>query len=546
MKDIQKTLPKHWQKRGWIEKCDMLWAYGMGLLFSVIGREPPKPSTPRLAVEKWMHWFQKNASTLSPVRGHVLVLGLRNKSWIGWAFYAACWMRRLGFAPIILFSLRDIHKVYGVPGKQSMKQKFLYGEIWEQLNRIPDAMSINVDEMPEPSADSLLLFDDYVSRQAYTNGAYELLVEEYEQGPMKEEYDQLVVELRGDLYRETAQAYELLLKLKSEYGVGRIIGSSGTIGRSACYEGAAKELGLIRVWVESWGILPGLMRYNINKPALEFSAKEWVDALRWDEEEQSEMESFLDFQETNKGKDGQEKKMQGHLRYQIVDREAEWPADLKQFIQKDDRPIFLLATNVVGDSATLQRQTIFDSQRAWILEVIQYFKEHPGMRLMIRAHPSERVYELKGCLHVNLGKIAEECAADVENVYVVQWQDPVNTYSLIPYIRGGLTWVSNTGVDLVVRNIPAISAASPVYGGLGITEEPSSKEEYFSLIERFARKKENPSRKQIETAKKFIYVIYKKIGYPAYGPRNQITGLWFDLPDTDKCARFYRIIAGVE
>jgi len=539
---IKDTLPKHYKNKGLTEKASLLIGSCWGLLLLSLGKEPPKPITPKLAVNKWIHWFHKNKDSLPPTRGSIIILALRNQSWTDWAFYTACWMRRLGFAPIVLFSQQDIDKIYGIPEKQTFKQKVFFGSLWKQLDQIPDVISIDVDEMQEPSTNSLSKFNDYAEKQAHTNAAYELLTEEYETGPLKEKYDSLVKDIKASLLKETAQAYELLSQLKSQYDIKRLLGFSGTIGRSACYEGAAKEMELPRVWVEGWSILPSLMRYNINKPALNFNAKEWVEKLEWNKNEQAEMEKFLAFQETNKGDESKK----DHLQYQIVNKETEWPPELTTFMKKDDRPLFLMATNVVGDSATFQRQTIFESQRAWITNVIQHFKNHPDKRLIIRAHPSERVYELQGNLNINLGQIANELASKTENIYVVQWQDPINTYSLIPHCRAGLTWVSNTGVDMVIRNVPVISAANPIYSGLGITEEPASKKEYFSWIEQLGQVAEKPTKQQKEMGGKYLYVIYKKIGFKAHGPRYKASGLLLAHPLTSEYAQFYRIIAGLK
>ena len=68
MKDIQKTLPKHKRTRSRLEKIMMLTESCIGLVCLSMGKEAPRPNTPRLAVNKWIHWFRKNAGSLPAVQ----------------------------------------------------------------------------------------------------------------------------------------------------------------------------------------------------------------------------------------------------------------------------------------------------------------------------------------------------------------------------------------------------------------------------------------------------------------------------------------------
>ena len=541
--EINKTLPQHYRSRTWYNKICMLCKCGVGHLYKLTGKEPPFPCTPNLAADKWIHWLCKQP--LPPVNGSIAILAVRNQTWMDWALYAACWMRRLGLAPIVLFSGNDAQKVYGGCRSPSMKQRFLTYKFWDHVYKIPDVITVDIDKLPEAALTDTDQFSLQLSTLAHTNAAYELYVEEYEQGEFKEKYDQLAGDIHASMIRETCQAYRLLCELKKLHGFNRIIGASGIIGRSACYECAAQAAGLSRTWVEGWSIRPGLMRWNFDKPALDFDTHNWVENLSWDSSERNEAKQMLSFQETGNANAKADKKSECQLNYQIVSSDIDLPDSLATFVSKDSRPIFLLASNVVGDSATFQRQTIFKSQREWIRSVVEYFKIHQDIKLIVRAHPSERVYALHDTLRVNLGAVATEAAKGIENIHVVQWHDKVNTYSLLPHIRAGLNWVSNLGADLVARGIPVVSAARPVYDKLAITEMPASVNEYFRLIEMLSKSSQIVAEDKRETAVKYLYVIYKKIGMLGTGPRGSATDLMLDHLETSEYGAFYKIIAGL-
>ena len=57
----------------------------------------------------------------------------------------------------------------------------------------------------------------------------------------------------------------------------------------------------------------------------------------------------------------------------------------------DDRPVVLLATNVLGDSLTLGRNLFASSMAEWIERTVQYFVARPGVQLIVRVHPGERL-----------------------------------------------------------------------------------------------------------------------------------------------------------
>ena len=55
----------------------------------------------------------------------------------------------------------------------------------------------------------------------------------------------------------------------------------------------------------------------------------------------------------------------------------------------DDRPMVLLATNVLGDSLTLGREIFTQSMEDWLEKTLQYFAGRSDLQLVIRVHPGE-------------------------------------------------------------------------------------------------------------------------------------------------------------
>jgi hypothetical protein len=70
---------------------------------------------------------------------------------------------------------------------------------------------------------------------------------------------------------------------------------------------------------------------------------------------------------------------------------SEGGAQVRHTLGLDQRPIVLLATNVIGDSLTLGRQVFSDSMTAWLERTVEYFATRPDVQLVVRIHPGELI-----------------------------------------------------------------------------------------------------------------------------------------------------------
>ena len=57
----------------------------------------------------------------------------------------------------------------------------------------------------------------------------------------------------------------------------------------------------------------------------------------------------------------------------------------------DDRPVVMLAANVLGDSLTLGRNIFAASMTEWITKTVQFFANRTDVQLVIRVHPGEKL-----------------------------------------------------------------------------------------------------------------------------------------------------------
>ncbi len=153
---------------------------------------------------------------------------------------------------------------------------------------------------------------------------------------------------------------------------------------------------------------------------------------------------------------------------------------LRQSLGLDDRPVVLLATNVLGDSLTLGRHIFAGSMAEWIEKTVLYFARHPEVQLVVRVHPGERLMKGPSILHVIERALPER----PEHIHVVGPLEKINTYDLMEIAGLGLAYTTTVGLEMAMRCVPVVVSGNTHYRGRGFTFDPSSWEDYFSTLDR--------------------------------------------------------------
>lgn len=144
----------------------------------------------------------------------------------------------------------------------------------------------------------------------------------------------------------------------------------------------------------------------------------------------------------------------------------------------DQRPVVLLATNVLGDSLTLGRQIFSESMAEWISRTVQYFAGRPEVQLVIRIHPGEILTH---------GVSMEEVVKNVlptlpEYIRLIGPQEEINTYDLVEVADVGLVYTTTVGLEMALQGLPVIVAGQTHYRERGFTLDPDSWVKYYKTI----------------------------------------------------------------
>lgn len=172
----------------------------------------------------------------------------------------------------------------------------------------------------------------------------------------------------------------------------------------------------------------------------------------------------------------------------------------------DNRPVVLLATNVLGDSLTLGRQVFSKSMSEWISRTVQYFAGRPDIQLVIRVHPGEVLVHGTSMMEV----VHQVLHRLPEHIRMIGPKDKVNTYDLIEVADLGLVYTTTVGMEMAMTGAPVIVAGQTHYRGHGFTYDPDSWVTYFKLLGPML---DNPksfrlSHAQMERALEYVYGFF--------------------------------------
>lgn len=199
--------------------------------------------------------------------------------------------------------------------------------------------------------------------------------------------------------------------------------------------------------------------------------------------------------------------LQNNKRSTKKDRHIEITKHLKVDISK---PIALAPVGVSWDATSHVSSKAFDSMYDWVFKTISWFANQPQWQLIIRAHPgenflphiaAERRVLLERELHIKGIEIPK-------NVYIVPSAFPLSTNDLMTIAKVGIVYTSSTGLEMSCAGLPVVVVGPTHYRNKGFTFDPSSLDEYYTVIDNILSGKiVNNSKESSLLAKRYWYLF---------------------------------------
>lgn len=192
----------------------------------------------------------------------------------------------------------------------------------------------------------------------------------------------------------------------------------------------------------------------------------------------------------------------------------------------DQRPVILMATNVIGDSLTLGRQVFSDSMTEWLEHTLRYFVGRKDVQFVVRIHPGEQI--TKG---PSVAELVKRVMPELpEQIHLVAASAKINTYDIVEIADLGLVYTTTVGLEMAMSGVPALVVGRTHYRNKGFTLDPDSWDLYFSLLDRVINDPQSyrMSKEQVDLAWNYAYRFFFE--YPHPFPWHLLR-LWNDVDD---------------
>jgi hypothetical protein len=191
---------------------------------------------------------------------------------------------------------------------------------------------------------------------------------------------------------------------------------------------------------------------------------------------------------------------------------------------RDDQPMALLCTNVVGDSLALDRQIFTQGMADWLATTARHFARSSQAQLVVRVHPGEML----GAGHPSVDILRDALPHLPPQVILVPPESEINTYDLIELAHVGMVYTTTVGLEMAMFGVPAIVCGATHYRGKGFTDDPGSLGEYLDVL---TRRLQQPLGRhlpeaQIELAWRYAYRFFFE--YPFAFPWHLLS-FWEDM-----------------
>jgi hypothetical protein len=203
---------------------------------------------------------------------------------------------------------------------------------------------------------------------------------------------------------------------------------------------------------------------------------------------------------------------------------SEGGAQVRHTLSLDERPIVLLATNVIGDSLTLGRQIFSDSMTEWLKRTMQYFASQSQTQLVVRIHPGEQITRGPSVADV----VRKTLPSIPGHIHLVPAAAKINTYDLVEIADLGLVYTTTVGLEMAMSGVPVIVVGNTHYRNKGFTLDTASWEAYFELLSSVCSGQSLPrlSQDQVQQAWNYAYRFFFE--YPQPFPWH-LVHFWKDI-----------------
>jgi len=147
------------------------------------------------------------------------------------------------------------------------------------------------------------------------------------------------------------------------------------------------------------------------------------------------------------------------------------------------KPVIGMLTNVSWDAQLHYPANAFPNMLEWVVQTCEYFATRPDLQLLMRVHPAE-ISGFPPSRQPILGELRRRLPALSSNIIIVPPESGISTYAVMSLCNSAIIYGTKMGVELTSVGIPVIVAGEAWIRNKGLTEDASSPDEYFRILDR--------------------------------------------------------------
>lgn len=170
-------------------------------------------------------------------------------------------------------------------------------------------------------------------------------------------------------------------------------------------------------------------------------------------------------------------------------------------------PLVAAFTNTSWDIAVIDRDVAF-SMFDWVFSLVEYAIIHPGIDLVVRAHPAEKKVPLELQSRTPVGReIRKRFQPLPSNIKIIEGDNPISSYALAEMAQVSMVYASRFGLEIALRGNRPWLAGGVTYRGKGFTLDLVSKNHMSSLLDANAYDK-RVSDAELKLAQRFAHLWF--------------------------------------
>ncbi len=189
------------------------------------------------------------------------------------------------------------------------------------------------------------------------------------------------------------------------------------------------------------------------------------------------------------------------------DTDSKYKIEKQLKIRSNVKNIFLFS-NIYWDVGLSDLSGLYPDVISWVLDTIEILKNTESIHLYIKPHPGE-VFDgsssLKGISQI----IREKYPILPGNLTIIEPEFKIKTYDLFEYIDVGVVFTGTLAIEMMMSGIDVVTVGTSPYQGLGFSDMPTTKIEYFKLLTNSLKKQYN-----LDELKLFSFFYFIKSSIP--------------------------------